>query len=34
MPSMDFIATDADGTRKDLVSEKVDIKCSSIKLII
>ena len=34
MQSIDFIETYAYGTRKDLVSEKVDIKCSSIKLII
>ena len=34
MQSIDFIETYAYGTRKDLVSEKVDIKCSSMKLII
>ena len=34
MQSLDFIETYVYGTRKDLVSEKVDIKCSSIKLII
>ena len=34
MQSIDFIETYSYGTRKDLVSEKVDIKCSSMKLII
>ena len=34
MQSIDFIETYAYGTRKDLVKEKVDIKCSSMKLII